>query len=128
MLERRETAGESRPIRKMKYMPSQANGMRRVISSSRVMTEASTILNVPLSRPGVGCRSCQMRSVHVVTESCPFGYLTTVTAVAPIRKRCGSGSSMRMRTGNRADRCTQLSVRSILRQAAGDPALFGKTP
>ncbi len=41
--------------------------MRKAIRNSKVMTDARTILNVPLSRPGVGCRSCQIRRVHEVT-------------------------------------------------------------
>ena len=62
MPERRETAGESRPTRKTKYMPSPAKGMRSVISRSSVMTEASTMRSVLFKRPGVGWRSCQRRS------------------------------------------------------------------
>ncbi len=65
MLERNETAGESRPTRKTKYIPSPANGMRSVMIRRSVMTEASTIRSAPFQRPGVGSRSCQRRAVQV---------------------------------------------------------------
>ena len=42
-------------MRKTKYMPIPAKGMRSVISRISVITEASTMRSVLFMRPGVGC-------------------------------------------------------------------------
>jgi hypothetical protein len=79
-----------------------------------VMMEASTMRKLAFMRPGVGSRSRRIRSIHADTAALMGDYLTIVTAVEPMRKSTGSGSSIRTRTGNLAERWTQLRVSSML--------------
>jgi hypothetical protein len=53
---------------KTKYKATDANGACRISNASNVKTLASTIRNVPLKRPGAGCRSCQTLAAHAARE------------------------------------------------------------
>src|ERR1700730_966399 len=64
MLERSETAGESRPTMKTKYRPKAACGILRAWSRISVITEDRTIRSELFRRPGVGNWSCQNLSIH----------------------------------------------------------------
>src|SRR5580692_9970408 len=67
-IERKETAGLSRPTMKTKYKATEANGACRMSKASSVRTVESTMRSVPLKRPGVGCRSSQARPAQAVKE------------------------------------------------------------
>jgi hypothetical protein len=63
--DRRDTAGDSRASRKMKYNAKAPAGTRKAITRITVRTVAKTIRKVMPSRPGVGCKSCQNRSIQI---------------------------------------------------------------
>jgi hypothetical protein len=71
--ERKETAGLSRPTMKTKYKATDAIGACKTSSATKVKTVERTMRSVPLKRPGVGWRSCQILSTHDMREDARDG-------------------------------------------------------